>query len=106
MSYGTGATKAELQAELERPGLFRTIFYEAGIGIVLGGLDGQMLACNPALLRMLGYSAEEIESLTIGKISHPEDIAADAVLFKELLDGQRQQYQLKKRYLHKDGYVV
>jgi len=106
MCCGTGATKAELQAELERPGLFRTIFYEAGIGIALGGLDGQLLTCNPALLRMLGYSVEERDALTIGQISHPEDIAADAALFRDLLDGQRQQYQLKKRYLHKDGHVV
>ena len=39
---------------------FQAMFEGAAIGIGICGLDGRILEANPALSRMLGYSAEEL----------------------------------------------
>ena len=56
--------------------------------------------------RILGYSIDEINSKTMEKITHPDDLITDAALFQELLAGKRTQYQIEKRYFHKDGFIV
>jgi PAS domain S-box-containing protein len=85
---------------------FKTIFTEAGIGIVIKGVDGRMLDCNPAFQSMLGYSNEEIRQRDYLEITYPLDKAYTRLLFGELVSGQRKNYIMEKRYLAKDGQVV
>ena len=85
---------------------FRTIFESAGIGIALIDIDGVPLETNPALARMLGYSAEELCRMAFKDFTHPEDVATDLQLFREIQEGKRESYQLEKRYRRKDGTIV
>jgi PAS domain S-box-containing protein len=55
---------------------------------------------------MLGYSAEELRGMPFTQFTHPDDVALDWQLYTELVRGQRNQYQLEKRYYHKDGRMV
>jgi|GEM_PF-188450 len=82
---------------------FRAIFEGAALGIALSDPTGVLLTTNPALQRMLGYSDIELRNRTI---THPDDVAADANLYQELLAGSLPSYQLEKRYFHKDGKLV
>jgi len=86
--------------------LFETIFEETGIGIVIKGMNGRMLDCNPAFQAMVGYSAAELRRRDYLEITHPLDKKASRKLFNELVAGKRNNYFLEKRYLHKDGQVV
>ncbi len=82
---------------------FRAIFEGAALGIALSDPTGVLLTCNPALYKMLGYTDDQLRQRTI---THPDDVAADAELYQELLAGSLPSYQLEKRYFHKDGQLV
>ncbi|KAB2838792.1 MAG: PAS domain S-box protein, partial [Melioribacteraceae bacterium] len=65
-----------------------------------------VIQMNHALTQMLGYTEEEVRSLTIAKMSHPLDYERDQKLFNELIEGKRTQYQLEKRYITKSGNIL
>ena len=85
---------------------FKTIYEESGIGIVIKGMDGKMLDCNPAFQFMLGYTAEELLKFDYLEITHPLDKGISRKLFNELVSGKRNNYFLEKRYLHKNGQPI
>ena len=81
---------------------FRTIFEGTAIGIGLDDLDGKIVESNAALQKMLGYSHEELASMTFSQITHPNDVAIDVELFGEMIAGDRNFYQIEKRHINKD----
>ncbi|HMO57867.1 MAG TPA: PAS domain S-box protein, partial [Roseiflexaceae bacterium] len=85
---------------------FRAIFDQAAIGIAQVDLDGRVVRGNRALCHMLGYSAAELTAMHFRQYAHPHDTAADLALFAELIAGQRNEYDLEKRYLRKDGSEI
>lgn len=85
---------------------FRLSFDRAPIGVALVAPDGEWLAVNQALCDMFGYSEEEMLRRTWQVLTHPEDLAGDAALLQETLDGRRSGYRYYKRYLHKGGRLV
>lgn len=90
------------------PGDFRlrAIFESAAIGIALVNTEGQVVESNPALQRVLGYSAEELEQLSFNDFTHPDHMKADWRLFRELINGERDFYQIEKRYRRKDSQII
>jgi PAS domain S-box-containing protein len=84
---------------------FRMIFENAATGMSLVDVSGRLIRVNPAFQRLLGYSAEELEKMTFGDVTHPEDAALSAALFRELVEGKRDGDRLKKRYVRKDGEI-
>lgn len=84
---------------------FHTIFDHAAIGMVLIDPAGHPLRSNPAFLSMLGYRDRELAELTLADLTHPEDVALDRALFQNVVEGHVKQYQVKKRYIRKDGEI-
>lgn len=84
----------------------RAIYEGTDIGLAFGDLSGRFVEINPALQRILGYSLEELQGLSITDITHPNDLALDEKQFREMLAGMRDSYQIEKRYLHKYGHIV
>jgi PAS domain S-box-containing protein len=82
------------------------MFDNAAIGIALVDAMGQPVHNNPALQRMLGYTAEELRRMSFVEFTHPDDTAKDWALAREVFEGQRDHYQIEKRYLKKDGQVL
>lgn len=85
---------------------FRTVFEHAPFGIALTDLDGRLLEISPALLKMLGYSREELHNMILPKFSHPDDADSSLSHFRELAQGRRQAFEQDSRYLRKDGRLV
>ncbi len=85
---------------------FRVAFEAAPHGIALVGLDGRWLKVNHAVTEMLGYEEQELLSLNFQTVTHPDDLAADIDLVRQVLDGKIPNYQLEKRYVRKDGRIV
>jgi PAS domain S-box-containing protein len=81
---------------------FRPVFEAAAIGISTCTLDGRMIESNPAVSKMLGYSAQELAGMHAREL-HPGDFEQDEALLKELLTGLRDSYDLEKRFRRKDG---
>lgn len=55
---------------------------------------------------MLGYSENEILEKTFQDITHPDDLDEDLVYVTRMLAGVIDNYQMEKRYFHKEGYVI
>jgi PAS domain-containing protein len=49
---------------------FRMLFDRASVGIISLGSDGRPLEANPAVERMLGYSAGELTSMCVKAFTH------------------------------------
>jgi PAS domain S-box-containing protein len=97
---------ATKRAQLEALGRYRTIFEGASIGILRVEADGRMVEANPAMEKMLGYTAAELAEMDLRQYTHAEDVEYNLALFKELMAGERDSYQLEKRCHHKDGTLV
>jgi two-component system, sporulation sensor kinase A len=85
--------------------LYHEVFYQSRIPQVIASIDFSLTQYNPAFCDFVGYSMAEISSLTIESFSHPEDMPIDTQLFGEILTGQKDEYQLEKRFIHKTGDI-
>jgi diguanylate cyclase (GGDEF)-like protein/PAS domain S-box-containing protein len=100
---------AELEAKREQLGAlsrFRTMFENAPIGIVRVDTEGRMIESNPAVLDLIGYSPEELATVSFAEFTHPDDVERNLHLFGELLEGKLDSYQLEKRYFRKSGELI
>ncbi|TXC91785.1 PAS domain S-box protein [Metabacillus litoralis] len=61
---------------------------------------------NNAFFQFIGYTEEEWRKISVQEISHPEDYELDLQLFRDMLTGLRDSYQLEKRYFHKNGEII
>ena len=97
------------QAELalsESEQQFRTMFNGAACGFVLVSTSGDVLRINPAYQDILGYTLEDLQKMDLLGVMHEDDALLDLELFKEMMTGKRNHYQLEKRFVRKDGGLV
>jgi len=85
---------------------FRVLFEKMAMGSALLDMEGHPLLSNTALQNMIGYTGKELAKMVFTEFTHPEDIDKDWTFFKELIEGNRDFYQMEKRYLHKNGQVI
>ena len=85
---------------------FSEAFENSNVGMALVDIDGKWLKVNDTICNSLGYTKKEMVNLTFQDITHPEDLMKDVVLLNELLAGERENYQIEKRYFHKNGDLV
>lgn len=85
---------------------FRAIFEHAGMGIARVDLAGKPIESNAALQGMLGYRAEELQQMPFSEFTRPEGVGTDLSLYQSLIAGERDVYDIEKRYMHKDGGEV
>lgn len=97
------AAELRLRESEER---FRLVFENSPIGKALVALDGAFSRVNPALCRMVGFTAEELLGRTFQEITHPDDLDEDLSYVEALLAGQIESYEMDKRYIHRDGHPV
>jgi two-component system sensor histidine kinase/response regulator len=91
----------------ENEQLFRSIFENAQIGIGVFKIDEQKLSPNRALQEMLGYSEKELGRLeTWDQITPPDESAADAKRYGELVQGKREKDEWEQRLVRRDGRIV
>jgi len=86
--------------------LFRALFGQAAVGIVVGSLEGRFMRANEALCRMLGYGEQELLQKTVQDITHADDLDSNQEFRQELLSGRSHARVYEKRYLRKDGTPI
>jgi PAS domain S-box-containing protein len=101
----SGRKRAE-QAMRENEERFRGAFDNAPIGMAMVAPDGRFLRVNPALCRLLEYSAEELLGRDFASITHPEDVTTNLAGARRLLAGEIPFYEAEKRYIRKSGEPV
>ena len=86
---------------------FRSIFHEAAVPMEVAMPDGRFVQVNRAFCELLGYSEDELLSLTFGLITHPDELDRLALEpLRDLIQGTIPCFRAEKRYLRKDGEVV
>jgi diguanylate cyclase (GGDEF)-like protein/PAS domain S-box-containing protein len=85
---------------------FRQSLRHSPAGVVIRGLDGKLTMANDAFLEMLGYSWEELSTLTAEQLVHPDDHEASARDMEHLMDRGADTYVAERRYRHRDGSWV
>ncbi|UQX87323.1 EAL domain-containing protein [Jatrophihabitans telluris] len=91
---------------LDAEGRWRLTFERSPIGAAIINTDGIVAEPNDTLVRLLGYPRAELTQRDFASITHPDDVNVDVSLFIELLKGERDSYEIEKRYIHADGHVV
>jgi diguanylate cyclase (GGDEF)-like protein/PAS domain S-box-containing protein len=89
---------------------FRVAFDNAPIGMSMldltPGREGQYLRANAAFCAMLGYSVDELGSLTLADLTHVDDIERDRARFGQVANGDTTTVAFEKRFRRKDGETV
>lgn len=76
------------------------------IGMMEVASDGRLLRANAAIERFTAYTTEELRSMTLLALAHPDDREADRVIFARLLSGDLPLFESEKRFVRKDGQPV
>jgi PAS domain S-box-containing protein len=85
---------------------FRSVFRDAGVGMVIVSPEGRFLAANKTFCDCLGYTEPELLKRTIESVTLAEDWPAfSQKLQQALTEGHGFQWY-QKRCLHKSGRVV
>jgi two-component system, cell cycle sensor histidine kinase and response regulator CckA len=98
--------QAAEQALLASQELFRKVFESGAIGIAILNQDLQYLRINDEYSRMVGYSNEDLNDLTVKDITHPDHHIEDEEKFSSLKSGDVSVFTSEKRYLRKDGSTL
>ena len=92
---------------------FRSIFEQAGTGMVTIRGDGSLLQANQAFCTMLGYTESELLRMNVVDVTHPADQDGVRTLFQEPPDAApapapapAQGSGMENRYLRRDGTTV
>ncbi len=96
------AAEALRQSEAQ----LRAIFEHTAVGIAIATLDRKVSRANPALGRFLGYDTYELQGMDAASYSYPDDDKANNQLYREMMAGGRDHYEMEKRYVRKNGEIV
>ncbi|MEI6815067.1 MAG: PAS domain S-box protein [Bacteroidota bacterium] len=98
--------KQTSQVLADTEAMFQAVFYNSAIGICVADIRGNIVNANPAILKMLGYSEEELLAKNLSDISIEEDKIANEKLFNELVYAKRDNYRMRRKYTCKDGSII
>lgn len=94
---------AERKKSDERMRLF---FERQLVGMAIASPGKQWLQVNKKLEEMLGYTFEELKTMTWADLTHPDDLMDNDNLAEKMLKGEIEHYALEKRYIRKDGGII
>ncbi|EOC1428369.1 diguanylate cyclase [Cronobacter dublinensis] len=100
------ASREERKLITESETRFRNAMEYSAIGMALVSTEGSFLQVNKALCTFLGYTPEQLASMSFQQLTYPEDLHADMALVEKLLNGEMDNYSLEKRYYTRAGDVV
>ena len=84
---------------------FQMVCEQAPIGIIVERAD-VVTFVNTAFANMLGMTKDQIANTSWKTYTHPDDLNMDHTLFKSMLRGEIDRYDLVKRYIHSNGEYV
>ena len=82
------------------------IFNQAAVGMNLATLDGQYVKVNQKLCDILGYTQEELLTMSFRDVFHPDEEDRAQAERQQLHAGAIDSFCIERLYLHKDGSAV
>jgi len=101
-------TERKLAEEVARQSeeRFRSYFQLGQVGMVITSPEKGWIEANDAVCKILGYSRKELQELTWAELTYPPDLESDLVLFRQVVAGEIEGYNLEKRFVRKDGGII
>jgi PAS domain S-box-containing protein len=96
-------TEEELRESEER---FRGAFQYSAIGMAIVSPKGAWVKVNRSICSIVGYTEDELSTMTFQDITHPDDLDSDLKYVRQMLAGEIEAYTMEKRYFHKNGGIV
>jgi PAS domain S-box-containing protein len=100
---GTNEIEEALRKSEQR---FHAFFDHSVMGMAVTSADKKWVEVNDRLSEILGYSRQELIGMTWAEITHPDDLAEQEVKFNRVLNGEADEYEMEKRFIHRDGHLV
>ena len=100
---------AQKQAEAglrESEQKFRKAFAQAAIGFVMANADGRIVEANAAYWRLTGYASDELRSMRLIDLVHPEDRVDVSHHIDRIRSGEAPAFVVEHRYLRRDGQPI
>ena len=94
------AIERDVQAARER---FRLAFEDAPVGMAISTPDGHLIQVNNSLCEITGYTRDELLSINIATITHPEELDDRTQLLEQLFSGEIDSYRRDGRLLRANG---
>jgi PAS domain S-box-containing protein len=92
-----------LEEEVERRTLERDRIWNVSEDLLaVSNFEGYFLSINPAWTRLLGWTDDEIKSMHVSELRHPEDAPASIAGRAQLAHGATT-VRMENRFRHKDG---
>lgn len=89
------------------PRLLHAVFAQAGVGVGISDIAGNILAVNSAFADMLGYDVDEmVRDFRATDLTHPADTPATWERYGALVRGECDRVRIEKPHLHRDGHTV
>ncbi|MFC2083267.1 PAS domain S-box protein, partial [Candidatus Bipolaricaulota bacterium] len=86
---------------------FRAIFEASPLAIAMVRANERgFITANRAFSKLLGYEIDEILSLSMAEVTHPDDVAEDQRGIQAILDGSQETFAREKRLVQKDGRTI
>ncbi len=101
----TGQRRAERALE-ESEDRFRAIYEHGRLGIAVADLLGGLKFVNPSFQRLLGYEESELVGRNFREFTFASDLLVEEVCVQEMIVGNRDHYEIEKRYIRKNGEVI
>ena len=98
--------KRSEEALRESEEIFQQAFEGANDGICLVDTEGNLTKVNKRMSEIFGYSKEELESMTVNDIAHPEDVNISPEFIKRSIAKEVENSVFEKRYIHKQGRIL
>lgn len=67
---------------------------------------GRLLAVNPALSALTGYTEQQLLSMSVADLTHPEHLPAHHARFEALLEQRSTEFEAERHWVHADGHDV
>jgi PAS domain S-box-containing protein len=105
------ALRLEIESARDKAALQRSeehgaaLFEQTSAGMAEAGLDGRLLRVNARYCQLLGRAAEELVGQRFEAFIHPDDAAANRVLFEALVRGGTP-YEIENRVWRTDGATL
>src|SRR5450432_2079253 len=85
---------------------FHDAVEQSAVGMALVDLKGSWIQVNKAFADFFGYAPADLLKSTFRELTLPEDFAETLRRFRKLITGEVSNYQLEKRYVHRDGHTT
>jgi two-component system, cell cycle sensor histidine kinase and response regulator CckA len=98
-----GTNEAVKESEMQ----FRALSEQAAIGITkTEAVSGKYVFVNQHFADIVGYTREELLTMTFQSLTHPDDLAEDEDDVQRLLKGELHEYSIEKRYRRRNHTTI